>query len=214
MSIFGRFLLVGSVALFASEAAAVVLDFESLEHVDALTESHGLEHSEDGFELSTFDFLGFATFGTEEPRFSGSTALFNDAIGGVTLLRHGAGLAFSLSSIDLTELNGPSMTAVTFVGFGLGPAVLQTFVLDGNAFQPETFVFGPEFSNLSLVTWTQSAPFHQFDNIVVEAVPEPASLALVALGVLALGLYRRRANPTAERSMERSLGRLGATGEK
>ena len=204
MSIFGRFLLVGSVVLFASEAAAVVLDFESLEHVDALTEFHGQIYNEDGFELSTFDFPGFATFGTQEARFSGSTALFNDVIGGVTLLRHAAGLSFSLSSIDLTELNDPLMSSVTFVGFSaLGPTVFQTFVLDGNAFQPETFAFGPEFSNLSLVSWTQSAPFHQFDNIVVEAVPEPASLALVALGVLALGLYRRRANPRLERSAER-----------
>ena len=197
MSFIERMILACSLVVVTGDAGAVVLDFESLEHVDALATPHGFEYAEDGFVLETFDFFGFASFGTESPFFSGSTALFNDTPGGLTILSHAAGLPFSLSAIDLTELDTDMGASVTFVGFtALGMAVFETFTLDGNAFQPETFSFSPGFSNLTAVSWTQGAPFHQFDNIVVEAVPEPASLALVGLGLVALGLYRRKRSPT------------------
>lgn len=51
------------------------------------------------------------------------------------------------------------------------------------------------FDNLDSVTWIQSSPFHQFDNIALDesAVPEPGSLALLGLGLAGCAVVRRKA---------------------
>ncbi|HUU34317.1 MAG TPA: hypothetical protein VMW48_09650, partial [Vicinamibacterales bacterium] len=144
-----------------------VIDFEVLRHDDAEIVEHGFQYIEDGFVLDNLSANPFATFGTLESRFSGSTALLNDTVNGVTRLTALGGSAFDLVSIDLTELNGSNVANVTFTGYlAGGGTVSQTFTLDGVAFYPETFVF-TGFGNLASVEWTQEDPFHQFDNITI-----------------------------------------------
>lgn len=167
-----------------------MIDVQSLEHVDNSFNIQGTSYAEDGFVI-TGTSLG--TFGTLESRSTGSTALVEDTIGGVIELRSSDGSPFDLISIDLAELNGPSVAVVTFTGDLVGGGtVTQAFSLDGAAFGPEIFSFGPGFKDLTAVRWTQVSPFHQFDNIVAE-VPEPSSGALIfagTLGVLAAHAHR------------------------
>lgn len=184
-------------ALSIGGAHAAVIDFQSLEHVDNVNKDEGFTYSEDGFTLTEENMnQGFHTFGTLESRYSGSTALFNDTIGGVTKLVKDGGGVFDLNSIDLAELNGNRVATVTFTGnLSGGGTVTQSFTLDGNAFAPETFSF-VGFTNLVSVTWGQDSPFHQFDNIVLDEnlapVPVPASLPLVLTALAGLGFASRR----------------------
>ena len=125
----------------SSQAGAAVIDFESLAHADALIGCYGTSYSEDGFTLST-PSGPFCSYGTLNFRFSGSTALGNDALDGVTELALTGGGSFSVVSIDLSELNESLAFSVTFIGdLTGGGTVSNTFMLDGSAFGAETFIF-------------------------------------------------------------------------
>lgn len=189
------FPLLAAVALqcHAVSASAAVMDFESLAHADDQIADVGFSYSEDGFLLSNLmsDGFPFASYGTSSEFFSGSTALINDNDDGPTQLTRLGGGAFNLQSIDLAELYGLA-SSVSFVGTKAnGSMVSASFDLDGQV-GAETFTFGAEFTNLSSVTWSNAAYYHQFDNISVSAVPEPASIAMLMAGLGLLGAIGRR----------------------
>lgn len=162
------------------DGASAVIDFEQLQHVDGGTANHGRSYQEDGFVLTTSGFNGFASFGTFEGRFTGSTALFNSTVDGVTVLAAIDGSAFTLESIDIAELNGHSVTSVTFTAtFEGGGTATETIQIDGVAFAPETFVF-EGFKNVTSVSWVQVSPYHQFDNIVLGTPDDVFSFAVEA----------------------------------
>jgi hypothetical protein len=173
----------------AEERIWPIIDFQSLEHVDASINYGVPSHTEDGFVVTSSG--SFGTFGTLEYRYTGSTAVFESAPDGVVELRRSDSGPFDLFSIDLAELNGGVVSTVTFTGDRLGGGtVTQAFSIDGVAFGAETFEFSGDFRNLTAVRWTQVDPYHQFDNIVV---PEPSSCALIfagTLGVLAAHGHR------------------------
>jgi hypothetical protein len=200
--------------VFSTTASAVVIDFQSLEHIDSLNRAHGFSYSEDGFTLvDASGRFGFHTFGTERFGYSGSTALFNGFIGGITILTQDNGDPFSIYSIDLAELivsDGLPGASVLFEGvLSSGVPISQRFTLDGNAFDPETFLFADRWNDLTEVSWIQAAPSvgsnvlipHQFDNIVlnstdmpdIPAVPVPAAFWLFGTALIGfVGISRRR----------------------
>ena len=190
-------LLAASLQGFSALAAAspVVIGFDSLMQDNDQTNEIGNVYRESGFEFSNLSNpFSFASFGTQNPFFNGSTALFNDNTDGQTRLSQIGGGLFSLSSITLSTL-APGYTeegtSVTFTGLlATGGSVMQSFnVADGAA---QTFSFSPNFSNLSAVTWSNEANFHQFDNITVAAVPEPETYAMLLAGLGLLGFLARR----------------------
>ena len=192
----------------ARDAGAITIDFESLAHTDSEIMLHVQPYSEDGFIL-TAPGGNLVSNGTLRVNFSGSTALFNGFVGGVQRITKDGGGAFSLISIDLSELNATQPTQV-FTGFlAEGGTVTRELTLDGVAFGPETFVFDSSFGNLTAVEWTSpmdgsDGPV-QYDNIVVGApivavpvLPMPAVLVLALLLCAAAAAEMRRAGISAQ----------------
>lgn len=148
----------------------------------------GNTYTEKGF---TFDAplpnTYFGVFGTSDPRYPGSTALFNNNLDAIIRLTQVGGGAFDLASIDLTNLGSGLSTTVAFMGFKADlSTVIQSFTTD-TLISLETFTFNSGFTNLTKVEWLQGDPSHQFDNVNVtatSAVPEPLTIlgAMTATG--------------------------------
>jgi hypothetical protein len=190
-------LALGLAAFGTSANAAVIIDFQSLEQLGDAFFNVGTSYSEDGFTFTQGPAEPFqlAVFGNAESRYPGSTALFNNTVGGsITLTKDGGGL-FSISSIDLANLNSQTDVSVTFTGTYADLTTTQQ-IFNFNSFQAlSTFAFNPSFSGLTSLRWTQDSPFHQFDNVTLDGdeVPEPTSLLLVGMAVAGAALRRRRA---------------------
>lgn len=188
--------------------ALTVIDFQSLAQPGDGITFQGFSYTEDGYtltntNLNTSNFSSpFGTFNTKESRYLGSTALFNDTIGGTTVITKNDGGIFDLISIDLGELNEPfDSSTVTFIGTKADNSVISnTFNLNGVK-GLQTFAF-TDFTNLVSTTWKQVSPFHQFDNIVVsditaKSVPEPGSvLGLLSFAALGVGSTLTRKKST------------------
>lgn len=171
--------------------ALTVIDFQSLAQSGGGSSGQGFSYTEDGYTLTnTTQPHVFVSLNTGDFRYLGSTALFNNAVNGTTVLTKNDGAIFDLISIDLGELYEPfDSSTVTFVGKKTDNSTISnTFSLDGiKGFQTFNFT---DFTNLVSANWLQIPPFHQFDNIVVsdsttKSVPEPASL----MGILGLGAF-------------------------
>ena len=177
-------------------AESTVIDFDSFEREDAVFQEIGNEISEDGFVISVSGGSALGNVGTMETRYSGSAAIASLQVGSLYVLTRATGGAFGISSIDLAEFStgaGPTAPAVTFTGIRSGGGIAtQTFVLDGQGFAPQEFNFDSDFSNLVGLVWAQTSPSHQFDNLNVNAIPEPSALCLLAGGIALIASRRRR----------------------
>ncbi len=153
-------------------AGAQVLDFEHLRVENGEVNFVGRVVTEDGFQITEYylNWYEFAVFGTQEPRYPGSTALFNGSFHGLTKISSVNGSAFDVYSIDFALLNGPGTVQIDLVGTPAdgGAPILQTIThmdeempLDLITCQLDGFV------NLSSIEWTQESPYHQFDNVVI-----------------------------------------------
>ncbi|MFZ5828742.1 MAG: hypothetical protein ACOY3P_01575, partial [Planctomycetota bacterium] len=192
--------------------ASIVIDFQSLQiagtgYTIITSGSNSAPppanvYVEDGFRLST-NSDSFYRYGTSAVQYSGSTALVNNGGNAFTTLTSVDGSAFAVTSINLAKLTtSQSNGNVTFTGERSGVVVAtQTFTFLGSSFAQQMFNFPSSFNNVTSVSWQQVSPFHQFDNIVVDAavplpIPEPLSLAiwggLGVAGIAVSGAHRRR----------------------
>ncbi|MCW3101087.1 MAG: hypothetical protein JWL77_6705 [Chthonomonadaceae bacterium] len=202
-------LLAGAAALcFAAQAQAqVTLDFNFLPNVSGGTVLQGNSVSQYGFTVTDAGnndrLYSLAPDDVTVGNYTGSVALFNNTGAGITTLTQDNGDPFRLSSIDIGNLLLQSFSGggadVTFIGSVQGGGtVTQTFTHGAND-NLETVVFGSDFDNLTSVSFAQSSPANQFDNIVVNtsvvvaATPEPGSVALlVGMSVTGAGFVMRR----------------------
>lgn len=143
------------------------IDFDSLGGSGFIP--RGPVYSEDGYVVRDLSGGGLFSVGFGSS-FNGSFSLTHGFDNGVTQLTKADSTAFDLKTITLSELyNGNPGATVTFTGQRyFGGTVSQSFTLDGGAINRQTFNLSG-FTDLSRVTWSQLAPYHQFDNIVVES---------------------------------------------
>jgi hypothetical protein len=105
------------------------------------------------------------------------------------VIEEAAGAPFSLSSMDLGYLEDTT-TALNYsiLGHFSGGGTVTT---SGSAVNLSTVSFNSAWKNLSSVDVTAIGIGGAVDNIVVN-VPEPATLALLSLGLAGLGFSRRK----------------------
>ena len=144
----------------------VVVDFDSLLWVGTGFRVVETPYQEDGFTLTTsVPSKGFVSVGTLHPFYTRAPSLIANWIGAVTTLTQTNGKPFNLLSIDLAE-NEPGMAVVSFVGdISGGGTITQAFTLDGVFGMQKVDLSG--FSDVTRVRWANNAPFHNYDNIIV-----------------------------------------------
>jgi hypothetical protein len=159
---------------------------------------------ESGFQLVFGGGSGYAYWCSGNAAYAGSNAIFNNSGGGLTTLSRVGGTAFALTSIDLANLFTPGVAgSVLFTGdLQGGGTVTQTESWNAAAGSPAftTDLFGGAWNNLIDVKFSEPSaePLFQVDNIVLNNVvlsvtPEPATMTLMAMGLVGIaGVGRRR----------------------
>ena len=129
---------------------------------------------------------GFHVYQSDSLNWTGSIGLsYFDVSGRIELTTISGGL-FGIDSIDLSRGDqNTGLIPVGFVGNKVdGTQVFQTYnFTDTIIGKSDTFTFSEDFNNLTSLVWYQGAEWHQFDNIVINTVPEPSTILLLFLSV-------------------------------
>ena len=169
-------------------------------------------YTESGFQLVFSGNAGYAYWCSGNSAYAGSNAIFNNAAAGLTTLSRVGGTAFALTSIDLANLFTPGVAgSVLFTGdLQGGGTVTQTESWNATSGAPTftTDQFGSAWNDLIDVKFSEpsSEPLFQVDNIVLNnavmtVTPEPATMTLMAMGLIGIaGAGRRRRASHARRA--------------
>ena len=125
--------------------------------------------------------------------YTGSVAPIINHSGDIIRMTKNGGGAFSVDSIDLADaFLGQFQFQVAFVGTRADNSTVTEYLTVTSPSALTTYSFA-NMTDLVRFEWGQGGAFyHQFDNVGVAAVPEPASMAALALGLAAVSNRRRR----------------------
>jgi hypothetical protein len=141
--------------------AQVIIDFEQLAEPGTGIAEHGRTYMEKGFVFgAVHGDWGFASFQTSSPYYTGSTALLNNTVQGITSLSMTNGGYFDLLELSFPVWNPPE--PITFTGYrGASLVISNLFDLNTNH---ATF---NGFTNLTEVRWGPDFSAVPFDNVTV-----------------------------------------------
>jgi hypothetical protein len=176
-------------------AAPTVLDFEALAHTGDKVIYHSI--SEDGFTISAapneqWDIIAISGSGGLPGHggyYKGSATAWIYAQRATAYLAKDDSGPFDLNFIDLARFSsvwtGPVIVNIKGYNNVGNQVASQSFTL------PNTYALNDSFLGIYQASWTQNPDYFQFDNIVINAIPEPATLSLLALGAILAGRKRR-----------------------
>jgi hypothetical protein len=174
-------------------AAPVILDFEGVAP-DITQTAVGNTYTEDGYRLynpgqsdaaAVVDRLGQNTTGSDY--YTWDSPLANNP---VTLTAVNDSL-FSLNSLDIGSKDGISLATFSIIGHLSNGNTILYQASNVNAFSNVSL---SGFNNLSSVTFAFiSGDFGAIDNLAINTVPEPTTVALLGLGLLGFAASRRKA---------------------
>lgn len=188
------------------QAATITIGFNTLESSFYGAHFVGYTYEEQGFVLkhgSSTQNNAFITWASGSSLYTGSASLFNNTHRGETILSQQNISPFSILSIDLAPYDLNLSTgdyiqseSVLFIGTKAdSTTVQQVFNLGTSVNVMNTFTFNPEFSDLISISWNQGSLLgtrHQFDNIIVQAVPIPGALILFITGILSFSCFIKK----------------------
>ncbi len=182
----------------AASAQAEVLTFDSLALIDIDNQTSVAIYTEGNFRITgvatsylPLDFFGAGGTGGLLV-FSNSPIQLMAADGGLFSL-----LRLDYAAADPFEFGFDPSASVSVSGLVNGGGLLQqTLLLDDLGFNSFSF---PAWNNLTEVNIAATADFF-LDNVIAakQAIPEPASLALVSIALSGLALIRRRKRATGQ----------------
>jgi hypothetical protein len=204
-----------AIAAASSPLEAQVMNFDSFANYPGAVQFIPSCYTENGFTLTAqgeacgdqgrIGVWGDAAPANEAP----ATAAFTNYGFSVMQFTKQGGGPFSLTSVDLFPIFGPNntggpTTTVRFVGtYADNTTTTQDFTYDNTITNYFTATLDNSFTNLQSASLQVIAGgengWTQFDNVTFNgaiATPEPASLALVGTGLIALGSAVRRRRKT------------------
>lgn len=134
--------------------------------------------------------LSFDTDTSPNPFTFGVTSLISSNVSGATLISNSGGIGAQALIVDLpTAITSAGSNLYSFVFSGVSSTIIGTTLdLGGNwdaGFGPlSAFIpFQPSFDEYTVVS----------GDVVISDIPVPAPLALIGVGLVAIGLARRKA---------------------
>lgn len=189
--------LFGLAIIAAAGAQAQLIDFENLPNSDPNFTLQGDSVISGGFKFASTTHVGemdsVASWGSGMSLYTGSVAIFANYIDDSMLMTKVGGGAFNVTSIGMADVflaAGP--WTVTLIGTRADTSTVTETV---------NVTTGNVLTNYSLSNMTNIVSMKiddtantsmQLDNIATTAVPEPASMAVLGLGVAAVLRRRRR----------------------